>query len=115
MKNEKKFSLGDAVKNFHKTEPLKIDLASTVADKVFTGRKSTSFKWDRVLFVFAVLLIGGGLVYTFSFYQYLSLQTAFLVFVSIGIFICLSVKEYRTFYHKCMALVQRNAPLAAKP
>lgn len=103
MKKQKQYGLGDAVKNFHKTEPLKIDLAATVADKVLANRKEPSFVLDKVLYVFSMLLIAGALVYVFSFYKYFSSLSTLLVIIPIGGYIGLSVKEYLTLSRKLIS------------
>ena len=39
MKQQEEYKLDEAIKKFYTTEPLKADLATTVADKVFEKHK----------------------------------------------------------------------------
>jgi hypothetical protein len=52
MKQQKEYKLEEAIKNFYTTEPLKADLATTVADKVFEKHKKVYPAFETWLYIF---------------------------------------------------------------
>jgi hypothetical protein len=94
MKNEKEYSLDEAIKNFYKSEPLKIDLANTVANKAFIKRNEVSVVWDKWLYVFAAAIILGALIYSFNFLKDFSLSLLLLIVIPMVSYFGLSAKEF---------------------
>lgn len=94
MKEKKTYSLGEAIKQFHKTEPLKIDLANTVANKVFVKAKMPSVILENWLYVFVAVIVVGGLIYSFSLFSNDLLPLYFLFLIPVACYFGFSVKEY---------------------
>ena len=94
MKENKAYNLREAIKQFHKTEPLKIDLANTVANKIFVNVKKPSVILENWLYVFVAVIVVGGLIYSFSLFSNYSLPSMFLVLVTVACYFGLSAKEY---------------------
>ena len=94
MRENKQYSLDEAIRTFYKTEPLKIDLAKNVASKIYVKPKKVSVKLDNWLYVFVVVLAVGGLIFSFSLFTNYSLPTVFLVLIPVACFFGLSAKEY---------------------
>lgn len=94
MKEQKNYNLEEAIKKFYTIEPLKTDLAKTVADKVFAKRKKVDFAFDNRLYIFITILIAAGIIYSFSFLKQFSLLIVLLAIISIIIYCSLSFKEY---------------------
>ncbi len=94
MKNEEHYSLDEAIKKFYNSEPLKIDLATTVANKVFVKRNEDSIEWDKWLYVFVAVLIAGALIYSVSFFKDFSLSLFLLIVIPMVSYFGLSAKEF---------------------
>jgi hypothetical protein len=71
--------------------PLRIDLATSVADAVFV-RKPSASPLEKALFVLAAILILVGLYYSRGLFTSISL-TSLLLLVPIGLFTWLSLME----------------------
>ena len=94
MKDNKKYSLDEAIRNFYKIEPLKIDLAKTVASKIYAIPKNSSATLDKWLYVFVAALTVSGLIFSFSHFRDYSLPTTLLVLIPVAGYFGLSAKEY---------------------
>jgi hypothetical protein len=104
MKNRKIYLIHEAIKMYYKTEPLSIDLANTVADKVFAEHKIETNLLDKSIFTSLAVLIVAGLVCSFYFVKQFSILYIFLIFIPICCFIGLSVKEYAVMSKKMLSL-----------
>ena len=100
MKEQKKYTLEEAVKNFHVTKPLKIDLATKVADAVFEKREKTFPVSETWLYAVGAVLIIAGIVYSFSFL--ISVVSGLAVICAIILYLSLSLKEYRIMSKKLL-------------
>ena len=94
MKDNKQYSLDEAIRNFYKIEPLKIDLAKTVTSKVYVIPKKISSALDNWLYVFVAVLTVCGLIFSFTLFANYSLPTMFLVLIPVACYFGLSAKEY---------------------
>ena len=94
MKKKEQYKLGEAIQNFYKTEPLKIDLANATADKIFVKTKDASPVFDKWLYTFAAILFAIGMIYCFSIFSRFSLQLILLTLVPAACYFGLSVKEH---------------------
>ncbi len=104
MKNRKIYHIQEAIKIYYKTEPLRIDLASTVADKVFVKNKTETNLLDKCLFASIAVLIVVGLACSFYFVKQDSRWYIFVIIISICGFTGLSVKEYAVISKKILSL-----------
>jgi hypothetical protein len=95
MKTEKEYNLQEAINKFYKTEPLKIDLATTVANRIFVKRKIEIALLDKWLYASVAVLVGCGLIYSFILVNPSSLLSVLVIILPIVFFTGLSVKEYR--------------------
>ena len=86
--------LGEAIRNFYKTEPLQTDLANAVANKVFAKPKEASPVFDKWLYAFAAILFAGGMIYCVSIFRQFSLSLILLAMIPAACYIGLSVKEH---------------------
>lgn len=102
MKDNEQYRLDEAIKNFYKAEPLKIDLSKTVANKVFAKKKETSFVFDKVLFFIGCLIAVGAVIYCFSLFGKLSMPFVMLSLILIVCFFVLSLKEYSVLSKKVL-------------
>ena len=100
MGDKKRYALGDAIKNSYKTEPLKIDLAETVADKAFNGPKKPSAVLDSGLYVFFAVLIVASIIYCLIFFKEFFLSPSFLFLIPIVAYFGLAAKEFMTMSKK---------------
>ena len=94
MKEKNQYNLDEAVKELYKTEPLRQDLASTVANKVFAKQKTASSVLDKILVVTLFFVITASLVYGFSLLGGITLTAVLIFVITIAGFIGLSVKEH---------------------
>lgn len=94
MREDKKYSLGEAIRDFHKTEPLKIDLAKTVASKIYSKPQKSSVALDSWLYVFVAILTVCGLIFCLSLITNYSLPAVLLVLIPVACYFGLSAKEY---------------------
>ena len=94
MKENKTYSLSEAIKQFHKTEPLRIDLSNTVADKIFVKPQKVPVVLDNWLYMFVVVIAIGGLMYSISLFSNNSLPAFFLFLIPVACYFGLSAKEY---------------------
>ncbi len=94
MKKDKHYNLEEAIKNFYKSEPLKIDLANTVANKVFAKPKEVSVVSDKWLYIFVAILIVCGLIYIFSFLKEFSQPYVLLIFIPLIGYFGLSLRSF---------------------
>ncbi|MBA3286204.1 MAG: hypothetical protein H0U27_14265 [Nitrosopumilus sp.] len=105
IKSEEQYNLDEAIKSFHITKPLKIDLATTVADQVFIKQKKTSaLTQDRFLYAIVFLLFVGSTIYCFSFLKQFSLPFILLIFISILCYFSLSLREYSVMSKRMLSL-----------
>jgi len=102
MKEQKKYTLEEAVKNFHVTKPLKIDLATKVADTVFAKREKTFPVSETWLYAVGAFLIIAGIIYSFSFLISFSVLSGLSVICAIILYLSLSLKEYRIMSKKLL-------------
>jgi hypothetical protein len=102
MKKQEQYSLDEAIKKFYKAEPLKIDLAKTVASKVFVNEKKVSFNFDKVLYFVGCLTAVAVVICCFILFGKLSVSVV-MPFIIIGVsFFGLSAKEYSVFSKKVL-------------
>jgi hypothetical protein len=104
MKGDKPYNLNEAIKKFHKTMPLQIDLATTVANMVFVKRNVVITLLDKWLYAFVAFLVGGGLIYGFILTIPSSLLSMIVIIISIAYYFGLSVKEYKLMSKKIHSL-----------
>jgi hypothetical protein len=104
MKTEKKYTLPEAIGKFHKTVPLQIDLATTVANKVFAKRKMEIALLDSWLYAFVAVIAGTGLIYTFILVYTASLLSVLVIIIPIIFYFGLSVKEYKLMSERLLSL-----------
>lgn len=103
MKDKKVYSLGEAIQKFHETERLEIDLSTTIADRIFPPQKPGFVLPERLLYILAAALIGGGLVYSFGFLKTVSIPSLVLLVAFLTAYFALSFKEYHLFSRKFFA------------
>ena len=104
MKNRKKYYIQEAIKMYYKTKPLSINLANTVADKVFFEHKIKTNLLDKSIFTTLAVLIVAGLVCSFYFVKQFSILYILVIIIPICELIGLSVKEYAVIYKKILSL-----------
>lgn len=104
MKQQKQYSLKEAIQKFHTTEPLKTDLASTVAGVIFSKQKKVFPVLDKCLYAFAAALIVAGIIYSCISLNQVSLLSGCLIIISIGVYFTLSFKEYFLMAKKLLSL-----------
>ncbi|MCX6303502.1 MAG: hypothetical protein NT040_00900 [Bacteroidetes bacterium] len=104
MKTEREYNLQEAINKFYKTEPLKIDLSTNVANRIFVKRKIEIALLDKWLYAFAAVLIFSGLIYSFILANPPSLLFASVIILPIVFFSGLSVKEYKLMSEKILSL-----------
>lgn len=94
MKAKKQYNLDEAIRSFYKTEPLKIDLPTTVANKVTLSPNKITVLLDSLLYGFVAVLACAGLIYSFSLFSHYSFPALYLVAIPVACYFGLSVKEY---------------------
>jgi len=105
MKNEEKIDLYEAIKEFQKTEPLKMDLATTVADKIFVKHKTKMVVLDKWFYAFVAALVIIGLIYSFSLVNSSTLLSILVLLIPIIFYLGLSVKEYKLMSKRILSLI----------
>jgi len=105
MKSEEQIDLYKAIKEFQKTEPLKMDLATTVADKIFVKRKIKMVVLDKWIYAFVAALVVIGLIYSFSLVNPSSLLSMLVLLIPIIFYIGLSIKEYKLLSKRFLSLI----------
>ena len=93
MKNKKQYNLEESIKYFHKTEPLKIDLSKSVADRIFGKSKEVADKFDKWLYVFITILIAAGLIYSTTLLKDFPLPLMCVIILLLSGYLVLSFKE----------------------
>ena len=102
--SKKEYKLDEAIKNFYTTAPLKTNLAKTIPERVFMKPEEVRSPMDKWLYVFAVILVFIGLMYSFSFFQHISMPAFFLILFSIVSFAGLARKEYSLFSRRLLSM-----------
>lgn len=95
MRTEKEYNLKVVINKFYKTEPLRIDLAATVANRIFVKNKIEIALLDKWLYAFVAVLVSCGLIYSFIILNPSSILLALTIILPIVFFSGLSVKEYK--------------------
>jgi hypothetical protein len=95
MKSEERYDLYEAIKKFQETEPLKVDLATTVAERIFVKRKMKFALMDKWLYAFVIGLVSFGLIYSFALVNTSSLLSVVVIIIPIAYYLGLSMKEYK--------------------
>ena len=103
MKTEKEYNLKVVINKFYKTDPLRIDLANTVANRIFVKSKIEIALLDKWLYVFVAVLVSCGLIYSFILVNPSSLLLALVIILPIVFFSGLSVKEYKLMSKRCLS------------
>ncbi|HEX9827877.1 MAG TPA: hypothetical protein VGA80_14855 [Flavobacteriaceae bacterium] len=102
MKEKEQYSLDEAIGKFYKTEPLKIDLAKTVANSVFGEEKKVSVFFDKMLYFIVCLIAVGAVIYCISLFSKLSISSVMLFLIIVVSFFGLSVKEHSVLSKKVL-------------
>jgi len=94
MKKQQKYTLAEAIRKLDYPEPLKVDLAITVSEKLFVKQKATASSWDKWIYLFLMVLVACGIFYCFSLLNQVSLLYLFLLIPPVIFSFALSAKEY---------------------
>src|SRR6188474_1499766 len=103
MKRQKEYKLEEAIKNFYTTKPLKADLATTVADKVFEKHKKVYPAFETWLYIFIGVLVAAGIIYSFSFFNHFSVPSGLMILISIAFYFSLFFKEYLLIHKRLLS------------
>jgi hypothetical protein len=104
MKQDEKYTLKNAIRQFYFTEPLKKDLATLVANKVFNKQEKFSFNWDKLLHYLICIVCIGAVAYILSFLKFVSIAPILLLSITVLIVIGVAVKEFRVLSEKILAI-----------
>jgi hypothetical protein len=102
---KKRYHLDEAIKTFYKTDALKVDLAASVANKVFAEHKKAYAFLDRGLYLLVSVLVIGGVFYCFSLFKQLPAVLILLITVGIVSYFLLSYKEYTVMSKRLLSAV----------
>ncbi len=100
MKSKKPLPLDEALKLCYEEKPLNIDLAATVAAKVFDKKPQRVFALDDLLYGLAGFITLASIVYCGVVFGQQSFSFLLLVLMVAGGFGWLAVKEYKHFSKK---------------
>lgn len=105
MDEKEKINLGEALKQFYSDEPLKINLAASVADKVFAKQKTSATFADKWVFYLVVAAAITLLIFLFRYLLLLNISPALLLLtLPVLGYYWLSAKEVSVLSHKYMQL-----------
>lgn len=92
MKNQ--YNLREAVKELYQTEPLRRDLATTAANKIFSEKPTDSFVLDKILLITLGFILAASFIYVYGFLTQISSLIILLFLAAVGGLIGLSIKEH---------------------
>jgi len=102
MKKKEQYNIDEAIKYFYDTEPLKNDLAATVANRVFAKKEKPSLKFEYWAYFILFLIIAGSVAYYFSLLMKLSLSPILILLMVAGCVVFISLKEFSILYKKLL-------------
>lgn len=94
MNDKDQYELGEAIRRFHGTPPLNIDLATIVAGKIFRQQRIKTFVPDKWLYASIAVLVLAGIVLSVGRLSLPSLPAIMLIVLLAAAFALLSAKEY---------------------
>lgn len=102
MKKKEQYNIDEAIKYFYDTEPLKNDLATTVADRIFLKKEETSIVFEYWAYFILCLIIAGSIAYYFNLLIKLSLSPILILVMATGFLAWVSVKEFSILSKKLL-------------
>lgn len=104
MKKKEQYNIGEAIKYFYDTVPLKHDLAVTVTNRVFAKKAKPSVEFEYWAYFILFVIIAGSIAYYFSLLIKLSISPILMLLMVAGCVAWMSVKEFSILSKKLLEI-----------
>ncbi|HEX8332088.1 MAG TPA: hypothetical protein VF622_05670 [Segetibacter sp.] len=104
MEKKEQYNIDEAIKYFYDTEPLKRDLATTVANRVFAKKAKPSLEFEYGAYFILFVIIAVSIAYYFSLLIKLSMSPILILLMVAGCVAWMSMKEFSILSKKLLEI-----------